>query len=226
MGSEDLFHRRKAKVADKLERRKAKRDAYDKVLIVCEGGKTEPNYFNELVDYYKINSANVAIDGSCGSSPMSVYERAHVLYQAEVTKGDSFDRVYCVFDKDSHDSYEEALRNIASEKPEATFYATISIPCFEYWLLLHFKYTTKPYARTGSSSVGNEVLKDLVAVMPDYEKGSQNLFSSLFESLEFAKSNAARSLKEASNNHTDNPSTNVQELVVYLQNIKPEDITG
>lgn len=226
MGSEDLFHKRKAKLADKLERRKAKRDSYDKVLIVCEGGKTEPNYFIELVDHYEINSANVAIDGSCGSSPKSVYERAHALYQAEVIKGDSFDRVYCVFDKDSHDTYGEALTCIASEKPISTFYATTSIPCFEYWLLLHFKYTTNPYSRAGTSSIGNEALKDLVAVMPEYEKGGLKLFSSLFEQLEFAKSNADRALQEANNTHTDNPSTNVHELVDYLQNIKRNDDTG
>ncbi len=226
MGSENLFHKRKAKVSDKLERQKAKRKSYDKVLIVCEGSKTEPSYFIELVDHYEINSANVAIDGFCGSSPRSVYERAHALYLAEAAKGDSFDRVYCVFDKDSHDTYDETLTRIASEKPTSTFYATTSIPCFEYWLLLHFRYTTKPYAKSGSSSIGNEVLKDLVAVMPEYEKGNKNLFSSLFEQLEFAKTNAVRSLNEARNNHTDNPSTNVQELVEYLQNIKRDDITG
>ena len=45
MGSEDLFHKRKAKSAEQLERRKAKRSPYEKVLIVCEGEKTEPNYF-------------------------------------------------------------------------------------------------------------------------------------------------------------------------------------
>lgn len=226
MGSEDLFYKRRAKVADKLERRKAKRESYDKVLIVCEGGKTEPNYFIELVDHYKINSANVAIDGSCGSSPRSVFERAESLYQAEEIKGDSFDRVYCVFDKDRHVTYDETLASIVSKKPSSTFYATTSVPCFEYWLLLHFEYTTKPYARAGSSSVGNEVLKKLVAVMPDYEKGGKKLFSSLFEQLEFAKSNAARALQEANDNHTDNPSTNVHELVEYLQNIKIEADTS
>jgi len=56
MGSENLFHKRKAKAADRLERRKAKRASYDKVIIVCEGEKTEPNYFNELIDFYEINS--------------------------------------------------------------------------------------------------------------------------------------------------------------------------
>ena len=59
MGTVNLFHKRKAKAADGLERRKAKRESYDKVLIVCEGEKTEPNYFNELINFYKLNTANV-----------------------------------------------------------------------------------------------------------------------------------------------------------------------
>ena len=45
MGSDDLFHKRKAKQTRDLKRKKDKRAPYDKVLIVCEGGKTEPNYF-------------------------------------------------------------------------------------------------------------------------------------------------------------------------------------
>lgn len=39
MGTDNLFHKRKAKSAKGLQRRAAKRDAYAKVLIVCEGEK-------------------------------------------------------------------------------------------------------------------------------------------------------------------------------------------
>ncbi|WP_224217287.1 RloB family protein [Vibrio cholerae] len=47
MGSDNLHHKRKAKAERELSRRKSKRSSYEKVLIVCEGEKTEPNYFNE-----------------------------------------------------------------------------------------------------------------------------------------------------------------------------------
>jgi hypothetical protein len=148
MGSEDLHHKRKAKKADKLAREKNRRASYDKVLIVCEGEKTEPNYFNELIEHYEINSANVAIDGSCGSSPRSVFKRAEQLYKSEERKGAPFDRVYCVFDKDSHETYEETMQKIATKRPKNIYYTAVSIPSFEYWLLLHFNYTTKPYTAT------------------------------------------------------------------------------
>lgn len=76
MGSDNLHHKRKAKDAQHLQRRKSQRAPYDKILIVCEGEKTEPNYFKELINYYKLNTANVEIDGSCGSSPEKVLKRA------------------------------------------------------------------------------------------------------------------------------------------------------
>lgn len=58
MGSEDLFHKRKAKSVKQLARNKSKRAPYDKVLIVCEGTKTEPYYFTDARNYHKINTLN------------------------------------------------------------------------------------------------------------------------------------------------------------------------
>ncbi len=136
MGSEDLFHKRKAKASAELGRRKAKRESYEKVLIVCEGEKTEPNYFRELVAYYELNTANVEIDGKCGSSPKNVYKRALELYTTEENRGDPFDRVYCVFDKDTHSTYQETLTAISSQSPKRGFFHVTSVPCFEYWLFL------------------------------------------------------------------------------------------
>ncbi|MGO1298002.1 MAG: RloB family protein [Vibrio sp.] len=219
MGTDNLHHKRKAKVTRELGRRRARRDSYDKILIVCEGEKTEPNYFRELVNFYKLNSANVERDRSCGSSPKSVLERAEELALSESNKGDAYDRVYCVFDKDSHETYDETIRKIANKQPVNIFYAAISVPCFEYWLLLHFEYTTKPFHRTGKSSVADEVIKYLKKYMPKYSKADCNVFCQLVEQLDFAKVNSRRSLEFAKQNHTDNPSTKIHELVDYLQSL-------
>ncbi|MEJ2743895.1 MAG: RloB family protein, partial [Gammaproteobacteria bacterium] len=167
MGSDDLFNKRKAKKVNSLERRKASRSSYNRVLIVCEGEKTEPNYFKELVQHYKLHTANVEVDGSCGSSPRSVFNRARELWEKEKRKGDPYDRVYCVFDKDTHETYEEALTNISRKEYKDIFHATTSVPSFEYWLLLHYKFTTKPYAASGKHSVADEVINELREVMPD-----------------------------------------------------------
>lgn len=48
MGTDNLFHKRKARPPSSFQRRAARRAPYAKVLIVCEGEKTEPNYFKGL----------------------------------------------------------------------------------------------------------------------------------------------------------------------------------
>lgn len=220
MGSDDLHYKRKAKAERELSRRKSKRSSYEKVLIVCEGEKTEPNYFNEQVSHYKLNSANVAVDGKCGSSPKSVFERAKELAQIEKIRGDAYDRVYCVFDKDSHESYTQTLVDIDSYKSNSKFIAVTSVPCFEYWLILHFQFSTKPYHESGKLSIADQVIKHLKTFIPHYSKGDDALFTQLLGQLDYAKQNAIRANKEGNDNHTDNPTTLVHELVEYLQNLR------
>ena len=45
MGSEDLFHKRKARESADLQRVSPERGKNKRYLIVCEGTKTEPQYF-------------------------------------------------------------------------------------------------------------------------------------------------------------------------------------
>jgi len=220
MGTDNLFHKRKAKKAGDLARRKARRAPYAKVLIVCEGEKTEPYYFKSLKDHYGLNSANVEICGDCDSAPSSIYSYAKQRYREERDAGDSFDQVFCVFDKDTHTTYQQAVDDIARATPKSTFLAITSVPCFEYWLLLHFNYTTRPYVALPGNSAGHQVLTELRDYMPDYAKGDNDTFSALIGQLDFAKNNAVRALQSAAAINTDNPTTRVHELVDFLQNIK------
>ncbi|MCF6300553.1 MAG: RloB family protein [Proteobacteria bacterium] len=211
MGTDNLFHKRKAK---RFNRRKPFRPEYEKVLIVCEGGKTEPNYFNELIAHFEINTANVTVKGNCGSSPKCVYQHAENLDENEV---DPYDRVYCVIDKDTHESYEDTRIKIENKQ---NFYLANSVPCFEYWILLHFKQTTRPYSAKSNSSIANEVFKDLKKYIPSYKKGDNKIFQATLAKLELAIKNAEHSINQSIQNQTDNPSTNVHKLVEYLINIK------
>ena len=220
MGSDNLFHRQKARSAHQLARRKAKRSPYAKVLIVCEGEKTEPNYFNSLKDYYGLNSANVEVTGDCGSDPRSILTLAKQRYREAKDAGDSFDKVYCVFDKDNHTTYNEAIDQISRATPKNTYIATTSVPCFEYWLLLHYNCTTRSYESLPGNSACNQVVSELKTYIPGYSKGQADLFPALIDQLERARNYAERALLAAESNHTDNPTTGVHELVDFLQKIK------
>lgn len=220
MGTDNLHHRRKAKNVKQLGRRGIQRDCYAKVLIVCEGGKTEPNYFTGIKDYYSLNTANVEICGDCGSDPFSILKYGKKRYREEKNAGDAFDKVYCVFDRDAHPNYNLTMDAISRATPKETFIAINSVPCFEYWLLLHFEYTTRPYLAVQKNSACNQVLAELKEYMPDYTKGRHDIFSDLVHRLVSASQNANHALQAAKAIDTDNPTTHVHELVKFLQNIK------
>lgn len=214
------FHRHRRNRGYVQQRRKPVRAPYAKVLIVCEGEKTEPLYFHSLRDHYRLSSTNIEVTGECGSSPLDVFGHAKQRYNEENKAGDPFDKIYCVFDKNSHASYQQALDRIQRARPSNTYVAIPSVPCFEYWLLLHFIYRTRPYTPLPGNSASNQVLADLQGHYPEYRKGLDRVFEELFGNLEDAKSNAARGLIQMQEACTDNPSTYVHVLVEYLQQLK------
>lgn len=220
MGSENLFRKRKAKKATDLNRRKSRRAAYAKVLIVCEGEKTEPYYFQDIKNFYQLNSANIEISNKGGSSPIGIWQYSNERYTQERNAGDPFDKVYCVFDKDTHNTYQDACTKIAATKPKDTFYAITSVPCFEYWLLLHFTYSTAAYVGQPGNSAGMQIEAALKQYWPEYGKGLKDAFTQRLGQLDVAKNNAVRALAAANGANTDNPTTHVHTLVEFLQNIK------
>tara|TARA_B100001079_G_C16393257_1_gene507920 strand:+ start:717 stop:1364 length:648 start_codon:yes stop_codon:yes gene_type:complete len=212
--------RRKPRSRKTITRAAPSREPYKKVLIVCEGEKTEPQYFENLIDHWELSSANVLVVGDCGSDPISIVKCAKKKFNQSKKIGDPFDNVFCVFDKDSHVNYKDALAMVKNASPTTTFESINSVPCFEYWLLLHFFYTTRPFVGSGNKSAGQEVLAELKPYFPEYQKGSREIYSQLIGRLTDAKTNADKSRKAAARDGTDNPSTRVDKLVNYLENLK------
>ena len=93
MGSEDLFHRRKARAGAALQRQKHERARNKRYLIVCEGAKTEPHYLRELLDDLGIRPQVVRIPPNDGASPDRVVAHAAMLYEEDAAAGDAFDTV-------------------------------------------------------------------------------------------------------------------------------------
>jgi hypothetical protein len=220
LGTDNLFHKRKAKSVNALQRRAARREAYAKILIVCEGEKTEPYYFEAARAHYRLNSVNVEVRGDCDNHPQGLVNFAKQRFREEQDAGDAFDKVFCVFDQDGHPSYAAAVQALNAATPKSTYVAITSVPCFEYWLLLHFMYSTRPYTDLPGNSSGHQVLRELETVFPVYQKGQRAVFGQLIGQLEFAINNAERALRECERNGTDNPSTRVHELIKFIRNIK------
>jgi hypothetical protein len=211
--------RNRGKNVGQLRRKMSQRDSYDRVLIVCEGEKTEPTYFSDLIDHHALNTANVEVTGECGSSPQCVLDFAIKKFKESTNEGNAFDRVYCVIDRDGHEGYDNVVQKFDSIRPKATYILANSVPCFEYWLLLHHELLTKPYANLPGNSVGKQVLHDLKKHIPKYEKSCNGLFQELLPLLEKAKSNAKQALAQAKAVGTDNPTTKIHVLVDDLQSL-------
>lgn len=179
-----------------LERKQGRRATFDRILIVSEGSKTEPNYFREIRAAYRLHTASVEVQPSqLGTAPIQVVQYAQALFEQGDThkkiQARGFEQVYAVFDRDDHVSYFEALRLAESldgklkndAKQFIRFKAIASVPCFELWLLLHYEDIQSPTHR-------DEVLRRLKQYIPDYDKGAQNVFATTRESLGVATQRA------------------------------------
>lgn len=226
MGSDNLFHKRKARAADKLERKAKARPQSQRFLIVCEGTKTEPNYFNELVASLGIHPQTVKIAPNNGSSPDRIVEHALKLYDDDALGGDSFDKVFCVFDRDMHTTFDAAVQRIHDLKradKSKPFEAITSSPCFEYWLLLHFGLTDQPFHAAGKKSVCDNLVVQLRKKpgFKHYNKGQQGVYALLKGEKTASAIAAARQVRqgaEATGQKT--PLTHVDTLVGALLALK------
>lgn len=206
---------RQPRQAADLKRRGPQREPYDRVLIVCEGEKTEPIYFSELKDHYKLSNANIAVTPASGTDPLSIVRTAQKKEQKD---GERYDRIYCVFDRDRHQNFQAACDKI----DRSALLAARSWPCFEFWLLLHFGYTRSPFTESGNNSPCDNCIKALKQAdsMLDYQKGTTGVFGRLLDRLDTAKQNARRARQDVQATGEDNPSTEVHDLVHYLQHLK------
>ncbi len=206
----------------KLERKENQRDSYDRILIVSEGSKTEPLYFKEIRNAYRLHTANVEVQPSgWGTDPKQVVEYACQLFKSGDThrsiRPKAFEQVYAVFDRDDHDSYFEAL-DLANSingtllndaKQKVKFRAIASIPCFELWLLLHFEDSNRSIHR-------DEVIRLLKRYVPGYRKGEGHNFKKTRSGLEIACLRAQH-LCERNNAYDGTvPYTDVHDLVTLL----------
>ena len=203
--------------AKRIARRGPIREPYDRVLIVCEGKRTEPLYFRDLADRYRLSTANLKVVGS-GADPKTVIREAKEQLSNENGLGENFDRVYCVFDRDEHATFREAC----VEARASGLKLAVSWPCFEFWLRLHFDFTRHPYAPSGGKSPAQNCVDELSGFLPGYEKAARGVFFELEDRLEAAKVHATRALNDAWATGAFNPSTEVHKLVQYLQSLTPE----
>lgn len=221
MGHDDLFHKRKALAVQALKRKRREIAQAERYLIVCEGEATEPHYFNGLKNVERLPTAHVEVWGEqCGSDPLSVVEFAATQYAEETL--DRYDRVFCVIDRDRHDTFKPAVARVKELLESGVpIELVVSWPCFEFWILLHYRYTRNPYGPTRKLSpcdaVGAEIKRDHDKA---HLKARPDIYPVLRPRQEFAIANAKTACKDVLATGMENPSTQVHTLVETLLALK------
>ena len=209
-----------------LERKQGRRASYDRILIVSEGSKTEPNYFCEIRAAYRLHTANVEVRPSeLGTAPVQVVQYARELFEngdrhKNIQPG-AFEQVYAVFDRDDHESYFNALRLAESlngklkndAKQFISFKAVASVPCFELWLLLHYEDIQAPLPR-------GKVIQRLKQHLPNYEKGTGSAFATTREHLPIAAQRAQALAARFTADTAPEPYTAIAALVQLLTTLR------
>lgn len=173
-------------------------------LIVCEGTKTEPNYFRG----FEVLSASVEIRGTGRNTLSLVHYAEKILAERE----EEFDEVWLVFDKDSFSdvSFNNAVFFCEAHFDKG-FRVAYSNEAFELWYLLHYELITKPVSRFDYNAMLSKRMKKY------YKKNAPNMYGKLLTRQPMAIENAKKLYEGRSNSPAkDNPSTTVFQLVEEL----------
>lgn len=197
---------RKRKNSNYRRRRRDRLEVLQRFLIVCEGEKTEPRYF----EGFRVPQLVVDVKG-LGNDPKRIVEEA--IRKSEEAE---YNQVWCVFDRDDVEvgDFNGALQRARSQQIQVAY----SNQAFELWYLLHFDFhntaiSRRDYVTKLSKSMGRE-----------YRKNDSRMFDLLSSRQNTAIQNANRLLGQYSphNPASDNPSTTVHTLVTQLKRFLPE----
>jgi hypothetical protein len=181
------------------------RDLRTQVLIICEGEKTEPNYFEAM----RIDLRIAGKAEGHGLNTLSLIEHA-----LERKAGDL--EVWCVFDKD--DFSDSDFNNAIHKAEQKGLNVAYSNECFELWYILHHNYHNTAHKRDHYFKKLGELTGE------NYRKNSSSMYQKLNDKLSIAIKNAEKLLQEhqGKTRAQANPSTTVHKLVQRLQEISKE----
>lgn len=184
------------------------------ILIVCEGAKTERNYFERLKEFLNLISISIEILPSPHPTPMQV-----IIYaEQKARKSNEYDEVYCVIDRDTHKDFDKALNEAKKIKLKNTIFEVIvSDPCFEFWILLHFAKITPNFSANQSPCKELQKYGDFKKNLPHYNKDYE--FKDIITNHLNTAIKNAKAVNKANLPTRQSPYTQVVNLVERLQTL-------
>lgn len=187
--------------------RAAPRAPKRRLLVVCEGKVTEPEYLRGLERATRDALLEVSIDPASGDPRHLVETAKHRASQANAAAKREkdeflrFDEVWCVCDVDQHPRLNDARQMARDNGIEMA----VSNPCFELWLVLHFRDNPGAQERHAMQRLLRQFL-------PSYEKHLS--FEAVAFGLDAASARARKldELADADGDNGRNPTTGVYRL--------------
>ncbi len=155
-----------------------------RMLILCEDKKSSLLYFKSFKideDFQRtLYSVNIEVYKSKDNSPAGLLNDALERRRRANRERNPYNGgIWIVFDKDIYKQIDDTIK-----KAEVNgINWVLSVICFEIWVLLHFKLSSKPFEYC------DELVKELRKYYPEYDKG-KCCFNDLKELMPTAISNA------------------------------------
>jgi hypothetical protein len=157
-------------------------------LIVVEGKETERLYLINLRARLELKSADVVVEHAGVTDPMNMIDAAIALRDRRIADAKlsltliPYDEVWVVLDREAQNHVRgKQLPNAINRANYENISIALSNPCFEFWLLLHYMYTTKPFVDP------NAVIGELKKHCPGYKKNELPLNELFFRTESAAK---------------------------------------
>jgi len=163
-------------------RKTKNRDLRKRILIICEGKRTEPLYFNGIKRDIRSSGLNIKVMDRPKNSGLELVKHAVRLKDSAAEENNKYDSVWIVLDKDTYSKLAETF----SEAGKNNINIAFSSVSFEIWYLLHYEFTTKPWRNY------SELEKELKKHISDYDKSKSDIYLILQDRTSAAVANAVR----------------------------------
>lgn len=182
------------------------------ILILPEDSAGVKIYLRQSFSQSYGDQVTIYVDGN-GYQPETLYQQA----RKALNNGEA-DMVFLVFDKDRAPKFDETIRRCLEEE---RIFAFATIPCFEYFFLLHFGPTTAPYscyAELEGPLRANEPFKNYT------KKKNAVPIAALLELQPAAFRNAELTRRSRIETNSLNPYTDLDLLFKYVEIAKRDGI--
>jgi hypothetical protein len=192
-------------------------------LIVCEGEKTEPLYFEAFKADLPKGVLDIDIEGEGKNTHSLIEAIIRIKDKREKASGRQYDQVWAVFDRDSFppQNFNAAIFRARRNDPEIC--CAWSNEAFELWYLLHFEFFQDAASRDQYQKRLEQALSRRMGKPFEYRKNDPRLYALLRDfgnqeqAILWAMELEGRHDGEDFANH--NPCTKVYKLVMELKKL-------